>query len=222
MNTNPISLLATVPLLAASGLPAGCSAAPESAAPHAFGDPAEPSADTAPPEFRVVGVSGGGSGCPSPGSFTSEVPRDGQTGAIRFSEMTLQREAGGSTLQTVACTVGVNLHVPQGWMVAVSPIDLRGHVRIPAGALVTVRSSYSFAGQPLQLAQPFALHGPRDTSYVFPEQPGQGPAVESPCGQDTILNVNTRLVLDASGSQDDSASVSMDAVSFGMQLRECG
>ncbi|WP_437567719.1 DUF4360 domain-containing protein [Sorangium sp. So ce542] len=221
MNTKLMSLLATVPLLAASGLPAGC-AAPESAAPHASGDPAEPSADTAPPDFRVVAINGGGSGCPSPGSFTSEVPRDGRSGAIRFSGMRLQREAGGSTLQTVACTVGVNLHVPQGWMVAVSPIDLRGHARIPAGALARVRSSYSFAGQPLQLAQRFAIRGPQDTSYVFPEQPGEGSSVESPCGQDTILNVNTRLVLDASESQNDSASVSMDAVNFGMQLRECG
>ncbi|WP_437283415.1 DUF4360 domain-containing protein [Sorangium sp. So ce375] len=222
MKTKPMWCLFAILILAASGLLAGCSAAPGSTASQAFADPEETSADTAPPEFRVVGISGGGSGCPSTGSFTSEVPRDGQTGAIRFSEMRLQREADGSTLQTVACTVGVNLHVPQGWMVAVSPIDLRGHVRIPAGTLVRVRSSYSFAGQPLQLAQRFALHGPRDTSYVFPEKPGEGPAVESPCGQDTILNVNTRLVLDASESRDHSASVSMDAVSYGMQLRECG
>lgn len=166
----------------------------------------------APPDFRILGITGHGPGCRSPGSLTYELTEDKLTFTVYFADMILQHAPHGPTLQTTQCTAALNLHVPQGWMFSVATINTRGYVNIPAGVSAEELSNYSFAGVPFMLMPHSALLGPRNENYVFTDQPGIVSSVSSPCGMNAILNIETRMILNTAGNPNKDALFTVDQV----------
>ena len=82
----------------------------------------------------IVGVTGNGSGCRGPGSFTWEVAPDRRTFTLRFPGMSTQHDPGGPTLQRLNCAVGITLHIPQGWTLAVGASKTSGRATLTSGA----------------------------------------------------------------------------------------
>ncbi|XXT21289.1 DUF4360 domain-containing protein [Sorangium sp. So ce429] len=200
--------------------------AEETAAPEPV--EAEPQALQPLPDFRIVDINWNGTGCPrnSPGTVTYSITADKQTFAVYFRDMIVQHKPQDPTLQYKNCAVGVNLDVPQGWMVAVATINTRGYVDIPTRVVATETSSYSFAGRPPQLVPHTPVKGPKQGDYVFTD-PLVISSLQTECGQDAILNINTRMVLDTSQNPRANALFTVEIVDgkfkkiFHLQWKKC-
>jgi hypothetical protein len=192
-----IILRGSVVLLAA--LASACS----TAEPEAKETPAAPSpgvareALTAPEGFYIKSITGSGSGCPT--LPTTILTPDGQTFTVYFSDMNLQHPPE-STFKYLNCTVGVSLHVPHGWQFSVGTINTRGYAHLPANTSGRQVSSYFFAGVPLPASGHSTINGFYDGTYTFTDLITVGSAISSPCGQDTILNINTAIYLNTAGN----------------------
>jgi hypothetical protein len=148
--------------------------------------------------FYINTINGRGTGCPTPLTYT--VTPDGQTFTVYFADMRLQHPTG-PTFQKINCAVGLNLHLPSGMQFSVATINTRGYAHLPTGTYGQQRSTYSFAGGPVDIRAHNKLVGVYDDDYTFTDgYYGVGSALTSPCGGDAILNIDTALILDTSGN----------------------
>ncbi|WP_437283416.1 DUF4360 domain-containing protein [Sorangium sp. So ce375] len=181
------------------------------------------------PDFRIIGFNWNGTGCPRdpPGSVTHNMTQDKQTFTLYFRDMIVEHRPQGPTLQHKSCTVGVNLHVPQGWMVAIATINTRGYLDLPARVEARESSTYSFAGRPLQLSPHSWIRGPRQEDYVFTDKIAIGSMIESACGRDAILNISARMTLKTHENPAANALFTVDIIDgtlkkeFHLQWRRC-
>ncbi|WP_437567718.1 DUF4360 domain-containing protein [Sorangium sp. So ce542] len=223
----PLTLmLGLTSIVVLQGCVAGELPAEETAAPEPV--EAEPQALQPLPDLRITKIEWNGPGCPrnSPGTVSYNITADKKTFAVYFRDMIVQHKPQDPTLQYRNCTVGVNLDVPQGWLVAVATINTRGYLDIPTGAVATETSSYSFAGRRPQLVPRTPVRGPKQGDYVFTDPLVIG-SLQTECGQDAILNINTRMSLDTSQNPSANALFTVEIIDgtfkkiFHLQWKRC-
>ncbi|XXT21287.1 DUF4360 domain-containing protein [Sorangium sp. So ce429] len=210
-------MLGITSIVVLHGCVAGESPAEETGAPEPV--EAEQQALQPLPDFRIVSISWNGPGCPrnSHGTVTYKLAEDKQTFTIYYQDMIVQHKPQDPTLQYRNCAVGVNLDVPQGWMFAIGTINTRGYVDIPTGVVATATSSYSFAGRPPHLVPHTPVKGPKQGDYVFTDPLAIG-SLQTECGKDAILNINTRMVLDTSKNPNATARVNVENVDIPFRM----
>jgi hypothetical protein len=151
------------------------------------------------PAWSIVGITGGGNGCP-PGSISTAITPDRTTFTVYFSKMVLESRPG-VTFQRLGCTVGVTLHVPNGWSMATGTINTRGYAHLEVGAVGEQNSTYSFAGRPILRTYRTPMKGPFEGQYNFTDDLKLEGLIWSPCGKDAILNINAGIQLDTKKSK---------------------
>jgi hypothetical protein len=154
--------------------------------------------------FIRTPIVGAGPGCPAPLAYS--VTPDGQTFTVYFSDMILQHPPG-STFQKINCTVGLGLHLPRGHQFSIATIDTRGYAHLPVGTYADQRSKYYFAGHMPELRGHDRMIGFFDNDWSFTDVFPVGSYLTSPCGGDSILNIDTALILNTAGNPTQDAYV---------------
>lgn len=177
-----------------------------STAPEAL-SPAQPLAG--PDGFYIKTINGNGTGCKSPLQYT--LTPDGQTFIVYFTEMELRNQPG-RTFQHINCVVTAVVHVPHGLQLSVGTINTRGIAHLPQGTSAQQTSTYFFAGQRVDASGHTQLNGFYDRPYTFTDEIGLISSIKSPCGVDTLLNINTSLDLNTAGNPTSDAFFNNETV----------
>lgn len=167
----------------------------------------------------------GGSGCPA-GSVGTALNDSGTELSVFFDDFMV--EAGGVTGKRVGrknCSVGIPVHVPQGFSIALVDVDYRGYTYLPRGTRAMFSAEYFFAGsRGPRLRKSF--RGELDDEYLITDNLIARALVWSKCGADTILRINTSMTaisnrwLDDVLATVDSADISTGVV-YQIQWRRC-
>lgn len=153
----------------------------------------------------------GGSGCPQ-GTVSATLSPDQKQLSLIFDEYLV--EAGGDFRKNVRknCNIAIPVHVPQGFSISIVDVDYRGYVSLPRGASARLSTEYFFAGR----------RGPRfnktfrgytDEDFDFSNQIGIGALVWSACGADTILRVNSSMLVRSNRSNEEALAI-VDSADF--------
>ncbi len=170
-----------------------------------------------------------GNGC-NPSTARATLSPDGSAISLLFDS--LVAEAGGfhDTQDRRSCILDLPVRVAPGYQVAVSAVDTRGFVSLPArgyaqfailfnlARFTPVRIDRRVGGQP----------GPVDTTFNFHNQLRKEDVDPrwSSCGASTTLRVNTSLIV-VSNAQRESALGGIDSadlasgVDLQLQVRPC-
>lgn len=166
----------------------------------------------------------GGSGCPAK-SLSLSIDQEAGGLSLRFDKYAAQLVKNGSRNVRVTCNMAIPLHIPQGISVSVIAVDYKGYLSIPKKGQARFTTEYFFAGS----------KGPR-FDRIFPGG-SEGPfsildgvvlesQVWSKCGEDTILRLNSAVVLSATKKRDegvfsiDSADIASGIV-YKLQTKKC-
>lgn len=185
---------------------------------------------TAPPPvgFNITSLGVNGSGCP-PGSATYLLNNDHTAVTIVFSQFAAQAGPGIAISENRKnCQASLNMHIPQGFSFAVVDVDYRGYYELDAKVKGLHDATYYFQGQIVQSEATSTLVGPvNGANYVYRDEFNLSPTVYAPCGQDSVLNINTMVRVDNSQNTagfgymtDDSIDASI-AVTLNFQWLKC-
>ncbi|MFO0587398.1 MAG: DUF4360 domain-containing protein [Polyangiaceae bacterium] len=176
----------------------------------------DPTEGSAPPEVLGEGqqalngfyvetpIVGTGPGCLDPLTYT--VTPDGQTFTVYFSGMVLQHPPG-LTYKKINCTVGINLHLPEGQQFSITTVDTRGFAHLPQGTYADQRSKYFFSGQHPELRAHSRINGYYDDDWTYTDVFGIGSSLQSPCGGQGTLNIDTALILNTAANPHQDAYI---------------
>lgn len=154
----------------------------------------------------VTAIAFNGSGCRDAGSASVTVAPEGGAFLVTYASMALAYSPD-TTTHHLNCAVGLTLEGTAKRRLRVIGSSQRGVAQLPAGTSGTVIPSYFFAGNPVSFHGHSRLEGPYNEHYAFSDTLAPGSSVESTCGEDAILTINTSLNLSA------TSSASMDVAS---------
>ncbi|KAJ4292681.1 hypothetical protein N0V90_009344 [Kalmusia sp. IMI 367209] len=147
----------------------------------------------APPAFKINRVVSGGSGCPQ-GSIDIDYTNSGIL-PIYFS-----RDFTASVGPNVAadqsrknCQINIDISYSPGYSYSVYSADYTGWADIDSGAKGVVKANYYFSGEQNQGSTSLTLQGPFTGKYT--KKDDVAVSVWSPCGQESMLNVNAEVAL---------------------------
>lgn len=167
----------------------------------------------------------GGNGCPQ-GSASAALSPDRKTLSILFDQY--QVEAGRTTGRTVdrkSCNIAIPVHVPNGYSISLFKVDYRGFNSLPAGGSSKLNVNYFFAGQ-RGPTYSRAFYGQQNQNYFLTNNIEAASLIWSPCGTDTNLRINSDLMVQTNGRQEqafatvDSADIKSGLV-YHIQFRRC-
>ncbi len=176
-------------------------------------------------DIRIDDPSYGGTGCPA-GTVSTAVSPDHKELSILFDSYSA--DAGGNTGKSFdrkSCNIAIPVHVPNGYSVSLFKIDYRGFNSVPAGGRSQFNVEYFFAdSRGPRTSKTF--YGPQSKDFFFTNDIGVEAMVWSRCGADTILRVNTGLLVQTNSRYEqanatlDSADVS-SALVYHFEFRRC-
>ncbi|KAJ7579062.1 hypothetical protein C8J56DRAFT_1059304 [Mycena floridula] len=178
-----------------------------------------PPATKPPPAFNITSLGVNGSGCP-PGSAFYLLNNDHTAVTITFSE--LDASAGPGVPLTEArknCIASLNVHVPQGFSMGIVDVDYRGFYMLDTGVNALHDAVYYFQGQVVQSEATSTLKGPVEgegADYIYRDEFNLTPTIYSPCGEDTVLNINTEVRIDNSANPKGSGFITDDSIDAGI------
>jgi hypothetical protein len=155
----------------------------------------------------------GGSGCPA-GTASVVLSPDEDEISILFDQFIA--EAGGGTGRMVdrkACDLGIPIHIPQGYSVAVVQTDFRGFNLVSYGGMNRLNTEYFWANQRGPVYSKM-YRGPQNEDYFTSNGVMASGVVWTPCGMDTNRS------MDQSMMTVDSADISSGLI-YHVQWREC-
>ncbi|KAK1218370.1 hypothetical protein PQX77_018932 [Marasmius sp. AFHP31] len=168
---------------------------------------------TGPPNFNITSLGLNGSGCP-PGSAYYILNNEHTAVTITFSAF--EASAGPDIAITEArknCQVSLNVHVPQGFSFAIVDVDYRGFYQLDSKVKANHDATYYFQGQLVQSEATSTLVGPVDgKNYVFRDEFNLTPTIYSPCGEDTVLNINSQVRVDNTQNKKGYGFVTDDSI----------
>ncbi|KAJ7597537.1 hypothetical protein C8J56DRAFT_1159420 [Mycena floridula] len=171
----------------------------------------------APPAFNITSLIANGSGCP-PGSIVYVLNNDHTAVTITFSQY--EASAGpGIPLSDDRknCAISLNIHVPQGFSFAITDVDYRGFYQMDPKVKVIHGALYYFQGNLIQSQANSTLVGPLDgANYVFRDEFNLSPTIDAPCGEDTVLNINSEVFVDNSANPSGFGIISQDSIDAGL------
>jgi hypothetical protein len=172
-----------------------------------------PTAGSPPPNFNITGYGYNGSGCPTGSTFS--IPNSDNTAiTITFSQFEATAGPGIAINQgRKNCQISLQLHVPQGFSFAIVDVDYRGFYQLDSKVKAYHDASYYFQGQLAQAAASSVLSGPvSGANYIFRDEFNLTPTIYSPCGEDTVLNINSAVRVDISGNKQGFGYITDDSI----------
>ena len=167
----------------------------------------------------------GGTGCPA-GSASAVLSPAEDTLSILFDSYVA--EAGGETgrrFDRKSCAIGIPVHVPQGYSVAVFGVDYRGANIIPAGGMNRFNVEYFWAGvRGPSISRTFT--GPSNKDFTLTDNLIASTLVWAPCGKSVTLRINSSMMTQSNRYGDqamgivDTTDISSGLV-YHLQWRRC-
>jgi len=107
----------------------------------------------------------------------------------------------------------LGVDVPQGFSFAIVNVDYRGFYDLDTGVNGYHDASYYFQGQLAQADATSTINGPiAGADYVYRDSFSLTPTIASPCGEDTVLNINSAVRVDNSGNTAGSGFITDDSI----------
>lgn len=200
-------------LLALAGPPSCSTPAAGPSGAHEDSDP-EP-----PPSVSITSINGAGSGCREPGTISFTAAPDGSTTSLAYKELTIDSSPSVG-FQHINCTTSLVYHVAAGWQITATVKRVHGAAHLTDGARAKVTTSLFLAGSRLDVSGHQNLSGPSEGPFIA-EMDAPGDEIVSPCGTDTLVNINTSLDLEAPASSQPGSSVKVEAVELKLAIRAC-
>ncbi|KAH8832206.1 hypothetical protein DL96DRAFT_645620 [Flagelloscypha sp. PMI_526] len=157
---------------------------------------------TPPAQFNITSVDMNGTGCP-PGSGKVFLNAAHTAVTVTFSQYAASAGPGIATSENRKnCQLTLNVHVPSGFTFAIVDVDYRGYYQLDKGVKGSHSAIYYFQGQVVQGESGTTINGPVDgANYVYRDEFNLTPTVYAPCGQDSILNLNSQVRVDNTGNK---------------------
>lgn len=121
-----------------------------------------------PDEVQIVGITYGGTGCPS-STVSSIISDDRTVMTLIFDEYVASiGPESGITDNRKNCQLNINLRYPGGFQYSILSADYRGYAYLEEGVYGTQKSTYYFSGQTEQVLPPPLLPNPLSTlPYLY-------------------------------------------------------
>ncbi|KAK1234150.1 hypothetical protein PQX77_002662, partial [Marasmius sp. AFHP31] len=111
------------------------------------------------------------------------------------------------------CQLSLGVRVPHGFSFAIVDVDYRGFYSLDDKVKASHSAAYYFQGQLVQAGAGSELTGPLDgKNYVYRDEFNLSPTIYSPCGEDTILNINSEVRVDNSANKNGYGYIVDDSI----------
>ncbi|TFK60247.1 hypothetical protein BDN72DRAFT_883694, partial [Pluteus cervinus] len=182
----------------------------------------------APPGFNITGLGLNGSGCPI-GSTYYALNNDRTAVTVTFSEFYAEAGPGIPISDNRRnCQLTFNVHVPSGFTFGVATVDYRGYYQLDDKVTADQQSIYYFQGVLTQATAHSSLNGPVDgEDYTYRDAFDLVSTNLSPCGQDTVLNIQSDVRVSNSKNTAGSGYIATDSIdtslstTFNFQWQTC-
>lgn len=166
-----------------------------------------------PPGFNITSLGVIGTGCP-PGSTYYALNPDRTAVTVTFSEF--YAEAGpGIPIRNnrKACQLTLGVSVPGGFTFGVATVDYRGYYQLDNKVTASQSSLYYFQGQLVQATARSDLTGPIvGQEYTYRDNFDLVSTVMAPCGQNSVLNINSDVRVSNAGNSKGQGYLATDSI----------
>jgi hypothetical protein len=178
-----------------------------------------------PADIYVQSISYGGTGCPQ-GTVGQSISDDRSVFTLIFDSYVASSGPGVPITESRKnCQLNINLHIPQGWAVAIGNVTYRGYAQLPAGVTGEQTALYYFQGTTQQALARTPIVGPVAKDYTLSDTLPLTTLVWSACNAVVPVNVNTQVKL--TGPNNVQAQMTTDSIDgkatmvFSLQWMHC-
>ncbi|KAJ3536331.1 hypothetical protein NMY22_g6076 [Coprinellus aureogranulatus] len=166
-----------------------------------------------PPGFNITSLGGLGTGCPAGSTFYT-LSKDKTQVTVLFSEFFAEAGLGiPPNKNRKACQLSLGIAVPPGFTFGIATIDYRGYYQLDSKVTASQQSIYYFQGELLQATARSNLTGPVvGEEYTYRDSFDLTSTVQSPCGVETVLNINTDLRVNNAANTKGMGLIATDSV----------
>ncbi|HRI67906.1 MAG TPA: DUF4360 domain-containing protein [Polyangium sp.] len=178
-----------------------------------------------PSKVSITSISYGGTGCPQ-GTVASSLSTDRKSLTLIFDSYIASSGPGvASTESRKNCQLNINLKIPNTFNYAVSTVDFKGYVQLPAQKTATHRFTTYFQGGTKQAFASVLLAGPASKDYLSRATIATNAMTWMPCGSVVPMTINPQVQL--AGTSTHAAQITKDSIDgkvkmiLGLQYRPC-
>ncbi|KAG8797152.1 hypothetical protein FRC16_009177 [Serendipita sp. 398] len=166
-----------------------------------------------PSGFNITSIGVNGSGCPA-GTVSFVLDDNKDTLALSFSKFYAKAGPNVDIADNRdACSITLGVRVPKGYSFAIASVDYKGYYQLDPKATAIQGSQYYFQGQLQQATTRSVVNGPvSGKDYVSSALFSPVGAVTSPCGVDSIVNIQSSVRVNNTADTAASGYISVKAM----------